>query len=121
VDAGGGPHTYVRGSHRTGSKPTDLVARGYVRIPDEDIRRHYREEDIVSVTASAGSVLVGDTRCWHKGTHPVATPRLLLQIEWASTLVHGAPYPRRKLADDCDPRLRDLVHRNPYRFQQLTI
>lgn len=91
VDENSGPHVYVRGSHRPGSKPRELLNRGYSRIPDPDIEAHYPAEDIISVVAPRGSVLVGDTRCWHKGQHPVSGNRLILQINFADTLSMGPP------------------------------
>jgi hypothetical protein len=44
-----GPHVYIKGSHKSGSKPYDLLSRGYSRIPDRDILRFYPEEDIVEM------------------------------------------------------------------------
>jgi hypothetical protein len=93
VDETCGPHVYVRGSHRPGSKPQSLLSRGYSRIPDADIEAVYPAADIISAEAPSGSILAGDTRCWHKGLQPTGGRRLLLQLNFADTLSMGPPPP----------------------------
>jgi hypothetical protein len=58
VDSGAGPHCFVRGSHRTGRKPAELLSRGYQRIPDGDISRFYPQEDRLEVTGRKGTMFV---------------------------------------------------------------
>jgi tetratricopeptide (TPR) repeat protein len=90
VDEGGGPHAYVRGSHRVNTKPGSLMSQGYARVEDEELAKYYPKEDFVSVTAPPGTIIAGNTRCWHRGTRPTRKPRLILEFIFASTAANGA-------------------------------
>ena len=85
-----GPHTFVKGSHIWGTKPQELLNRGYARIPDEDIYRFYPAEDVVSICAPVGTIMVGDTRCYHKGKPLSEGKRLLLQPVFTNSLFSNA-------------------------------
>ena len=91
-----GPHRYIRGSHKIGAKPDHLLKRGYVRIPDEDLKEHYSKNDFVEVCASAGSVFAGDTKCWHKGTPLQKGDRLVLEFEYTGCMF-GVNHPKFEL------------------------
>ena len=117
VDANGGPHVYVKRSHFRGSKPAALLNKGlYARITDEEIARHYKPEDVVVLTAPRGSIITGDTRCWHRGTRPVTHPRLIFQLEFIDSPVMGREMPGRVLRKTADPRLRQLAAAYPRVF-----
>ena len=122
VDADSGAHSYVRGSHRAGSKPEALLAKGdYVRITDAEIAAHYGADDLVSVRAPAGTIFAGDTRAWHKGLSPKTAPRLILVLEFANTLADGRTLPRLQLRADYDPAFRALVAELPEAFSAFDI
>jgi hypothetical protein len=87
-----GPHCYIEGSHKVNAKPVDILNRGYVRIPDADLAPHYKPEAFKTVCGEAGSMFIGDTKCWHKGTPLKKGHRLVLELEYASSLF-GANYP----------------------------
>lgn len=91
VDQETGPHCYVRGSHRVGAKPAEVLQRGYVRIPDEDLFPHYPQSDFKTLCGPAGSIFAGDTKCWHKGTPLAAGHRLVLEFEYTSCLFGTNP------------------------------
>lgn len=93
-----GPHNYIRGSHKPGSKPEDILKRGYKRIPDEDLYRYYKSDDIKTICGEAGSIFAGDTKCWHKGTPLKKGHRLVLELEYTSSLF-GANYPKMIVTD----------------------
>jgi hypothetical protein len=85
VEAETGPHVYVRGSHKGGNRDArHLLARGYQRIPDEDIEQVYGAGSIVEITGKRGTVFLADTRGFHKGKHPTRGDRLLAQIVYCS-------------------------------------
>lgn len=77
VDATSGPHTYVRGSHKTKAR---LRARPY---PPEELHKTYGADAILRVFGEAGTSFVADTYGIHKGDVPVSRPRLILQIEYS--------------------------------------
>lgn len=90
VTTDNGPHCYITGSHRVGMKPKDLLSRGYTRIPDKDIEKFYSKEDFIEVTAPRGTIIAGDTLCFHKGKPVQVGDRLILQIEFTNSLFGGS-------------------------------
>lgn len=79
-----GPHSYVEGSHRD-----ELHRKGVAlsdRVTDADIGRYYDRARIKTVTGPAGSILFGDTSCVHKGESVTRGMRIMLQLEYASSL-----------------------------------
>ena len=81
-----GPHCYIEGSHQVGAKSLDLLARGYARIPDTDLQPYYKPEAFKVVCGDAGSIFIGDTKCWHKGAALKKGHRLVLELEYTSSL-----------------------------------
>ena len=88
-----GPHCYVKGSHKVGNKPQELLKRGYARIPDSDLKKYYKSDDFVELSAEAGTVFAGDTKCWHKGKQLTKGHRLAMEFEYTSSMF-GANYPK---------------------------
>jgi ectoine hydroxylase-related dioxygenase (phytanoyl-CoA dioxygenase family) len=56
VGADNGPHYFVSGSQRTGGIPQELLEKGYVRLQDEEVARHFSTQD-VAFSAAASSKL----------------------------------------------------------------
>lgn len=101
VNPENGPHCYVKGSHKAGNKPMELLKRGYTRIPDSDLKKYYKDQDFVELCGDAGVMFAGDTKCWHKGKHLTKGHRLVMEFEYTSSLF-GANYPKlvvRKSSD----------------------
>jgi hypothetical protein len=88
-----GPHCFVRGSHRTGAKPPELLQRGYQRISDSDMAAHYPAADLLELNGPKGSIFVEDTSGFHKGKPPRTGPRLVIELEFTNSL-YGAPFTR---------------------------
>lgn len=84
-----GPHRFIRGSHRTGGIARDLLAKGYARLDDEEVARHYPASDHVSFTGPRGTIIAEDTRGLHKGQHVERGDRLIFQVELTNTLFGG--------------------------------
>ena len=78
-----GPHCYVRGSHR--NKPDALWRDG--RISDAEIQRHYPSEDILEITGGRGTLILADTRGFHRGKRLEQGERLIFHVEIADSLV----------------------------------
>jgi hypothetical protein len=81
-----GPHTVVRGTHR--SLPKSLRADG--RQTDEAVREAGLWDRVISLTGTAGTFMAVDTVGLHKGTPPGQGDRCVLQVEFATSLF-GAP------------------------------
>jgi ectoine hydroxylase-related dioxygenase (phytanoyl-CoA dioxygenase family) len=102
-----GPHSFVRGSHRTGGIPATLLSKGYARLSDGEVNRHYDPRDVVAFLAPRGTVLAEDTRGLHKGHAVLAGDRLMLQLQFSNSLFGGA-YPPAMFRTLSKP-LRDMV------------
>jgi hypothetical protein len=112
VTSENGPHYFVAGSHRTGHIPAELLRRGYARLPDADVARHYRKEDFIEFAAPRGTIIAEDTRGLHKGQHVHSGHRLVLQIQFSSSLF-GPAYPKTSFPALRNPRLAALVNLYP--------
>lgn len=81
-----GPHNYIRGSHQVNSKPNEILKKGYVRIKDHELKKFYSKNDFKSIEGDKGTIIIGDTRCWHKGGRITNGDRKLLQLQFSSNL-----------------------------------
>jgi hypothetical protein len=82
VDEKSGPHTLIRGSHR--SRPAPLWADG--RHSDDTIANHKLDAREVRISGKAGTVFLVDTSALHKGLRPEAGHRIMAQIQYANSL-----------------------------------
>ena len=82
VDDYNGSHEYVPGSHLPGSKPASLLVRGYSRLSDDEVDASYPQLR-TSINCPCGTLVFGDTRCYHKGNLPISGYRLALQGVYA--------------------------------------
>ncbi|MGZ4044617.1 MAG: phytanoyl-CoA dioxygenase family protein, partial [Bacteroidia bacterium] len=112
VNADNGPHRYIRGSHLPGTKPLELLERGYARIPDNDLVKYYKPEDFVVVCAESGTIFAGDTQCWHKGTPLKKGHRLVLELEYTSSMF-GANYPKLEVKNS-SPEFKKFCSQNKF-------
>jgi hypothetical protein len=112
-----GPHSFVKGSHRSGGIPPRLLLRGYERLTDEEIRQCYADEACLALTAPRGSIIVEDTRGLHKGANVRGAPRLVLQLQLSNALF-GARYPRAQITRVQDPSLQKMLSLAPAIYSQ---
>ncbi len=88
VEEGGGPFTYLRGSHPKGpgrrlrlpGQSRELAPRA----PDGAPERAGAGERVLAATGRAGTLVFADTLGYHRGGFAVRTDRLLLQCLYAS-------------------------------------
>ncbi len=78
VDENSGPFCHVRGSHKKKFKDW----RVSYRLTDDDIRRHYSDNDIKLALGSPGSVVLADTTGFHRGTKCKSRDRDMLTINY---------------------------------------
>ncbi len=86
VDDNNGPHYYIQGSHKINSKPSSLLSKGYERISDNEIRKFYKPNDFKVIKGERGTFFAGDTLCWHKGKNLKNNNRLVLELNYTSSL-----------------------------------
>ena len=111
-----GPHCYIRGSHR--NKPAPLFRDG--RISDAEIAAHYPAEDHREICGPAGTILLADTRGFHKGKSLGAGERLLFQAEFSAEHF-GAPFPRVLMPDSAPDELVQRVRDNPRAYRHFEV
>lgn len=86
VGEGGGPHVYVRGSHRTGFT---LAAEAY---DEAGLSDRYGTDAITPILGAAGTTFIADTLGIHRGETPKTGPRLILQIQYSLLPVYAFLY-----------------------------
>lgn len=107
VDAGSGPHCYIRNSHRR--KPKSCLEDR--RFSDEEIAAAYPSKDHVEILGPAGTLIAVDGRGFHKAKMPTSGNRLIFSITMCSNLF-GQNYPKPKLAIQ-DANLKHALRLNP--------
>ena len=90
-----GPHSFIEGTHRRFGIPFALRSRGYARLTDYEISKHFTKERIVELIGKRGTVIVEDTRGLHKGVPVITGDRLILQFEYCTSLFGGGFTPIR--------------------------
>lgn len=84
VSEDNGPHVFIPGTHAVGKKSGLLLSRGYSRVSDSDMAKHQMQAPVV-VTGKCGTVIVGNTKCWHKGMPVSSSFRLMLTLVYYSS------------------------------------
>lgn len=90
VTENNGPHCYVEGSHID-----ELFKYGIPlsqRLTDSEVIKYYSPDRIKEALGAEGTIIFGDTCAVHKGQPVKEGSRLLLQLEYASSL-HLSPIP----------------------------
>ena len=106
-----GPHCYIQKTHKDGSKPKDILSRGYVRVLDKELKEIYQESQFKVLPGEAGSVFAGDTKCWHKGMPLTKGNRLLLEFEYSSNSF-GVNIPEMRITNS-NTKFIDFCKENP--------
>ena len=84
-----GPHEYIEGTNNVSRKEKKFLKEGYKRIKDEKIYNYYNSSSIKKILGKKGTIFVGDTSCFHRGSPPVKNDRLLLVIEYSNSMFGG--------------------------------
>jgi ectoine hydroxylase-related dioxygenase (phytanoyl-CoA dioxygenase family) len=115
MDTERGPHCYVRGSHKTGGIPPELLKRGYARVEDHEVEKFYKKEDIIEVVGKKGTIVAVDTRGLHKGKYLLKDHRVLFQMNFSDSLFGGA-YDRHNFPKDICSELKQTIADYPRVF-----
>ncbi len=94
VDAGTGPHVYVRGSHNKRRLKHQLTL--LVGHPAKEILDFYGKDSPVTLTGDAGFGFVEDPFGFHMGTVATHKPRLMMEVGFGVSKpsrrrIHGEP------------------------------
>lgn len=81
VDMEGGPHVYVKGSHKKRPKECGRwwSATGH-RIGGDRLMQYFQPDDFQYFCFPKGSLIIEDTWGVHKGLTPVSKPRRMLEV-----------------------------------------
>jgi hypothetical protein len=114
VTAQSGPHCFVKGSHKGDKAGAKLRRRGPIRIPDEDIYSAYGEDSVATVCGEAGTLIILDTRAFHKGVKPTHADRLMFELQFTNS---GYSLPYETFSMDAKvPALQSLAKTSPQTF-----
>ena len=86
VESNNGAHEFVKGSHKSGAIPFEILRKGYVRLTDEEVIKTFGDDKTIKLSAPAGSIIIEDTRGLHKGNLVTGNPRLMLSIQYSNSL-----------------------------------
>lgn len=112
VTSESGAHCLIKGSHRvTDFTTAPLRARGAVRVSDDEVMQAYGPERHVEITGKRGTVFIVDTRCCHKGKHPVAADRRVMQLYFTNS-TFGIPGEHHAVINPI-PEYREAFARAP--------
>jgi hypothetical protein len=112
VSPDSGPHCFVAGSHRRGKTPRELLKKGYTRLSDSEVQRHFQREDFIEFTGPRGTIIAEDTRGLHKGKHVKRGHRLMLELEFTNSLFGGA-LPSDRFGRAPGEKIAALIERYP--------
>jgi len=80
-----GPHVAVTCTHLPGRKSAELMKRGYARISDDEIITSLNsDQQLVEYCYPRGTIIIADTRCWHKGTAVKQGERIMMDHVYLS-------------------------------------
>lgn len=81
-----GPHRFVSGSCRRDNYQILPDYYESKRVSESELKQYYDGSDFITICGKQGTVIIGDTSCFHKGMPVVEGSRLVLNLEYTSTL-----------------------------------
>jgi hypothetical protein len=80
TDSSHGPTEYIIGSHASKYRGWDAS----YRIPDQELRANYRDEDFIALTGKYGEVRFADTTGIHRGIKVVHKDRIMITLNFCT-------------------------------------
>ena len=68
-----------------GLKYLFILKTGKNRIPDEILLKHHSAAEVCKIQKPAGTIIIADTKCWHKASVPVNRHRIMAQYLFSPT------------------------------------
>ena len=81
VDENNGPHYFVPATHKNFGIKYEIRSKGYSRIDDELIEKHYSNIK-KKITGKKGTLIIEDTRGLHKGSVVKDNHRSIVLIQF---------------------------------------
>ena len=117
VTDGGGPFSYVLGSHRTKFEGWESKSRHR----DQDLRRHFAQNQFIDYLASSSDVALVETTGFHKGTRPTKADRNVLIFNFCVHPEYGLPTPKIKIRQRDRNRLSPLARAISQQLVEVTV
>ena len=92
----------------------------FKRETDTTILQHYKAKNIIYHTGDKGTMIIEDTRGYHKGCPLIKGQRILLQLEFAINPSYGNLLPKFKL-NKMTTQMHNAIQKYPYIFQNINI
>ena len=109
VDEQSGPHEFIAGSNADYALVSKNKQRSSRRLSDEYLESIYPKDRFKKFTATRGSIILEDTSGFHKGNPVVDGHRLMLQLEFVSSLFGTPSHHLREAAlEHVPPSFRNL-------------
>jgi hypothetical protein len=109
-----GPHCFVKKSHLD----IGTIGRGaFERENDKTIEQHYPKENIIMHTGKQGTLIIEDTRGYHKGLPVISGERIILQIEYAINPSYGKQIPPFKINNK--ENILEYINKYKYVYQNV--
>lgn len=99
VDEGAGPFTYAPGTHRKGAcraRPEFFLEDGVARSTDAQMAAVVPEAAWRVCTGGAGTIVLADTRGYHKGGHARTSDRVMFTAMFTSPASQSREFIRRE-------------------------
>ena len=110
-----GPHSFIKGSHKTNTLPKKIIKQGYQRLEDAEISLYYKKSEIINFTESKGTILLEDTSGLHKGERLLEGNRLIFMVQYSSCLF-GSKSEKIQYPDHPTKELVKIKKNNPKVF-----
>lgn len=81
-----GPHCFVKGSCNIDSNRIIKNYKSSQRLSQKMLSNHFKDKDFKTIIGKKGTIILGDTSCFHKGMPIINGARLMMNLEYASTL-----------------------------------
>jgi hypothetical protein len=110
-----GPHSFIKGSHKTDTLPKKIIKQGYQRLEDTEINLYYKKSEIINFIGGRGTVLLEDTSGLHKGKNLLEGHRLIFMVQYSSCLF-GSKSEKIKYPSNPTRELIKIKKKNPKVF-----
>lgn len=85
-----GPHCFIQGTHLAGKIPFSLRKKGYSRLTDDEVFKHFSKQAEIEFSGPKGTIIFEDTRGLHKGQPVVEGSRLILSLQFSNVIFENS-------------------------------
>ncbi len=109
-----GAHKFIKKSHN--NHLNNFPNKGYERLNDLEVENIFKNEDIITMKAREGTMLLEDTLGLHKGQKLLEGNRLVLQVQYSSNLFGSSEIKKIKFPKEHSSLLLNFKEKYPEVF-----